>query len=622
MNRGLAISGGILFPLACFAAVLTIGVPETLDLEAHGGAVPVMAAVALASLSLLLMAAFSSSTRKARTLACALTLVLFAVPLAAVWQSGRSSGSHIGGLLPLQDARVYHHCARLLAEGELLHASPMVSFCSRRPMFVGAFAGILTLTRQDLRWALAVMVLLTALSSYVATLEVRRSLGAAGATIFLLIVAFFHRRYAGTVLTEHLGLALGVLGFASLWRSARTGSFGTALAGLFLLTLALTARAGAFLTLPAIIVWMAWRFRHARSPWGTLGLGGLVVVLGFGLNVALVRAIGVPSGLFSNFSLTLYGLVFGGNWTLALTDHPHLAALPEIEQSRAVFRLALDGVLQQPSRLFAGAARAWGEFLGTSYPFVFVHRGLINLGLRLLTAVGLFVCVLRRPRPIPSLLLVSVLGLVASVPFIPPWDADLMRVYAATIPILAAVPALGAVSILRRLGADRLTRPASDESGAPVALYGLGVALLALTFLSPVALMAAPELPRFPARDSACPETLYVRPPRGSMVTVVPDAAAGRYPGVLTLHDYRRGFRQIAPAYPELAQALTAPPAPFALFDALGLGPPSFALVVAPAPILPTSDRPGTFWRICGEFARDPRLYDLFHARSIEILAP
>ena len=106
-------------------------------------------------------------------------------------------------------------------------------------------------------------------------------------------------------------------------------------------------------------------------------------------------------------------------------------------------RLALDGIfaIAAPSR--HGQRARLARFLGTGYPFSFLGLGLTNLALRLLATLGLVLCLRRRREPLPSLVLAASLGVLLSVPFIPPWDADLMRVYAATLPFVAVAPVVG-----------------------------------------------------------------------------------------------------------------------------------------------------------------------------------
>ena len=143
---------GVAVPLISYFAVLKIGVPAVLELSPLSVLFPIVAIIGV-----LLFVALSRTSRAAHSAAAALTIVLFALPLSARWHSGRSDGTQFGGLLPFSDANGYYHCARVLAEGGDLRQSAYPVFCSRRPLFTAALAGLLALTHQNLRWTLALL---------------------------------------------------------------------------------------------------------------------------------------------------------------------------------------------------------------------------------------------------------------------------------------------------------------------------------------------------------------------------------------------------------------------------------------------------------------------------------
>lgn len=606
-------------PLACYAAVLAMGAPASLRLDS---------AVVAAGFGVSLLLAFSRPGGVAASVACALTLTLFALPLSALWQSGVSNSASIGGLLPYSDANGYYHCARVLAEGDTLRSSPWGGWCSRRPLFTAALAGWMALTGQDLRLTLAVLVLLTALACFLAAREVRASHGATAAALFLLTLSLFYRRFSGTTLTEHLGLSLGAVGFAALWRGVRGTDFRLFLVGLLALTVALNARAGALLVLPAIAVWgSGWFPGSARAPWRRLALACGVILLGFVVNAGLVRGIGRPEGMFSNFSYTLYGLVFGGNWTLVFTQHPSIKALGDEEQARRVLALALEGIGADPMRLVHGTIRAWQSFLATPYPFIYVEFTNWNLSLRILSLVGLVGALVRWRDPLHSFVLAASLGGLLSVPFAPPWDADHMRVYAATIPLLAVVPALGIAWLTGRLPKRNIPAAVPGHGGSwSAALPAFAIGLVALPLVSPVALGLLRDAPRFPSvAASDCNQPIYVRAPTRSMVSVVRDDAPGRrYPFELGERQFREGLRDFRELNRGLTTEFAGLEAPFVLFNSLTLQPFGYAMVVARAPLVPDPRSGAPFWLICAEPASDPmaRDYSLVYATSVRPIWP
>jgi len=425
-----------------------------------------------------LYAALSRSEGFLRTAGAvpALILSVCLIVLVGVWQAGVSDFHMIGGLLPYSDARDYYADAL-----RLLHGQRFSTFSSRRPLFPAFLAGILRATDLDLRTALILLTGMTALAISFAVREVRRSLGLAAATVMLLCLFLFYRRYIGSTLTEHLGLAFGCLAFTLIWRGAVARRRDLVLFGLFLLSLGLNARAGAFLVLPAILLWVGCAFWEPRRVvvW-TLAGGVAAIVLGFALNSALLSAVGVPGAAYSNFSYTFYGLVSGGNWSQVFQQHPELATLAPLEQADRVYALAWDRIRTDPLSLPVGCLRAWyAFFLGRSGAWfshilylspdwadlreMLLAEGVAALNFRRdawilldvaarevwiialngLMIVGLVVLWRNRRRSLALLTIAAWAGILLSVPFAPPWDADNMRAYAATLPFVVALPIAG-----------------------------------------------------------------------------------------------------------------------------------------------------------------------------------
>ncbi|NEQ25145.1 MAG: hypothetical protein F6K28_39905 [Microcoleus sp. SIO2G3] len=342
---------GVTISLLVYAFVLTLDLPREIGFSAKNGLTPVLIAIAL-----LFYPAYRLSGWIGTLASLSLTLILFALPLSALWNSGISDGFIIGGLLPTGDAGGYYWEAR-----RLLEVGNMSAWGSRRPLFSGVLATLLGLTQQNLQLTLAILVAITAISCFLAAREVQRSHGTAAGLMVIAILFLFYRRFIGYTMTESLGLALGAVGFAILWRGARQRQISYCLVGVLLLTLALNARAGAFFVLPALILWGSWSFRGtARFSWRFLLGGASVVLLGFILNSILLKVIGSADSMaFSNFSYTLYGLIVGGGWTQVIQDHPELSSMSDTEAAQKIYALAFEALRANPFALVIGSLRAW-----------------------------------------------------------------------------------------------------------------------------------------------------------------------------------------------------------------------------------------------------------------------
>jgi|GEM_PF-1512800 len=457
--------------------------------------------------------------------------------LIGVWRAGVSDGFMIGGLLPYSDAAGYYVDAL-----RLLHGEKFSAFSSRRPLFPALLAGILNLADLDLRTTLVMLTAISMIAICLAARETQRTLGLGAGILMLISLFMFYRRYIGSTLTEHLGLTLGCLAFALICRASVTRRWGPALLGLFLLSLGLNARAGPFLILPASVVWAAWTFRaRHRSVLPTLAIGGAVVLLGFVLNRVLLQVAGIPGAAYSNFSYTLYGLVFGGGWSLALQQHPELAALAPLEQANRVYALAWEEIRSNPWALAAGSLRAWTGFFvgrsGTWFSYILylspdwadlremlladgvsalnfrrdlwvlldvaAREGWI-IALNALLAVGVVVLWRNPRRPLALLTIATWAGILLSVPFVPPWDADNMRAYATTLPFVIMLPVMGL--FCRR--PDKLGWGTGEAGGAPspsAGLWSVSAILLALQVLGPMMGIAAGLARSAPGQEPRCP---------------------------------------------------------------------------------------------------------------------
>ena len=118
---------------------------------------------------------------------------LFALGLSGLWASGQTEPQVIGGLLPTTDAGEYYFNALRFLNGSLFS-----DYASRRPLFSAFLSTVLFITEKNLQAALALMVALTAICSFFATMTIKNNYGTGSASLFLLLVFLFYRRFSGS----------------------------------------------------------------------------------------------------------------------------------------------------------------------------------------------------------------------------------------------------------------------------------------------------------------------------------------------------------------------------------------------------------------------------------------
>ncbi len=398
-------------------------------------------------------------------------LVVFSIPLASMWFTGRTTYYHVGGLLPWSDASNYLHGGNYLLNQGSLDAWNM-----RRPLNVAYLATRLALVGENLQLALVLQAWVAALACFLASRELARRYGTASGILMFALLYQFIRPYLGTTLSESLGLSFGCLGFAVLVAAAKTAKPRLLLAaGLLFLTLGLNARAGAFLVLPALVLWgglLGPAGRMTRAVTLTVGLSG--VAAGFILNSLLLIGFGNEKGMANeNFSVVLYGLAVGGKrWPQVYADHPEVAVLEREdprEAARYIFRLAGEAMTEDPTRILVAYLGGMGLFGIHLFGFirsveVTGHSGAIvdaNLipVLILLALLGLGLLGARLKEAESRCFLLAMAGIVLSAPFVYYGGGD--RAFATTLPFVAALPGIGLAAL------RQLWRPADPDPVAP-----------------------------------------------------------------------------------------------------------------------------------------------------------
>ena len=558
-----------------------------------------------------------------------ITLALFALPLATLWQHFASHYNAVGGLLPFSDASGYYYDARRLTEGHTL------GWSARRPLFAALFGTLLATTGQNLQISLAALVAINAIVTFLLARELRVSHGPVAAAVVTVVLFLYYRIEggSGTVLTENLGLAMGIVACAVLWRGSWERRLRGVWLGLGLLTVALMSRAGAFFVLPAVLLAGTWAFRENRQ-WLRFAVGGAAaVVIAATLTLGVGRLLSDPAGeqtTFSNFSYSLYGLVVGGKgWTQVLIDHP------KATEGAEIYSLAWQAFRAHPAGLVQGSLKMWGEYLGlvgTHHAFAFVRDSksgrLFQVVCYGLSALGLALAIGRHRQPAYLLVLAGTLGHLGSIPFVPPMDAGL-RVYAATMPLLAILPSLGAARLVewgRRLTA--LVRPVAGPAaqdqvkartgpGAEV----FGVALAAVVFAGPLCVLYTSHPPT--VRDMPCPSgalPVSVRVSNGSYLRIlgpVPDVDETR----VAVPEIRERDMRASTDMDELKNDGKEFTAGRTMINTHDLKTGRSLWLIAPTSLVP---EPQSVFHVCGRDSPDPlsRRYGVFYAVELPEARP
>ncbi len=561
---------------------------------------------------LLLYASFRLRGWLGELLSLTLTLALFAFALAGLWAIGQTQPSIFNGIVPLADAGDYYSDALRLISGQDFSV-----FSARRPLFPGLLSVALSVVGHNLMGALGVLTLITAIACYIVTREIQKNIGTEAAVFVLIILFLFYRHHSGSVMSENLGVPLGALGFALLWRGTVNKESVVVCGGLFVITLALNARAGAFFMLPLLLLWGGWIFKSEvqKFSWHFFMLGSVVVISAFVVNLLMVRLLATPSGVpFANFSYSLYGLASGGkSWIYVFESHPELYALQEPFQSREIYRMAFDLIRNDPLMLVKGALFNWSMLFSDSwysaYSFVGgenrIAQDVAQWIIYVLCILGFVRWVCNPHDPLISLVGIAAIGVLISVPFMPPTDAYRMRPYAVSMIVFGLLPAMGLL-----FGAEilRLRLPAgpSVDTTSEHSLPIFTIFLILITLTGPLVVKASGELPKF--ESVACEsgqELVSLRFDSGTQFSLVRQDAPGLdWMPVFHISRFRRGAHNL-PDSDMIQWAEKIEPAT-SMFVSLDYRTMKDVLIVTPTNLLP---RPNTLWQVCGRWETESILY-------------
>lgn len=438
----------------------------------------------------------------------ALAIIALAVVAAAwcylvgIWGSAKTVGLAVGGFFQISDASNYAVCAgRVLDAGLARMAEYGGGWCLRRPIYATFLATILGLTGRSLLWTLLVQSAFVALSITMLLRAASRLAGPITAILVLgLMFSFAVEHVYPSTRTESAGLAFGAAGLALLLDALRLGDRRLLFLGTACLSLALNARAGAFLVLPLLAAGiffqsMPWRSRLSSTA---TAIGG--IISGFAVQFLWIAHFGgEPSASHSNFSYTLYGLSVGGKgWQQIMIDHPELfrESFSDTQIAQRIFALAWTHVIHSPWVIAKALAENLLRYLRDPLPG--------TPGAWILWWLGAYAIVLHwRELPYRTIGLMSAGVWVSSAVIIQDGGP---RVFAATWGVAVLQVALGLHLICSRLwkAIERSASVSWSRELRPHALeVGLAVILVTAVFLPLTPLRSLAALKPVPSQGCA-----------------------------------------------------------------------------------------------------------------------
>jgi len=550
-------------------------------------------------------------------LSLVLTLAIFGLALAGIWASGQTESGILSGVIPMFDSTdFFNDSLRLLAGKDFSDIS------TRRPLFAAFFAVLLRLTNFQLLPALSILTLLVTLACYLLAREINCSHGPVTAAFALVVIFIYYRFHSGAVRTENLGLLLGVLGTALIWRGI-SDQYNKVyiIAGIHITSLGLIARAGAFFILPLLVLWGAILFKPKgkRISWQFLGAGIIAVGLAFFANQLIMKSIGTGNVIpFGNFSYSFYGLAAGGkSWAYVTRLYPG-ADYPEI------YKMAFRLILERPDLFLKGVAYNYSMFFSrTNYGLFSFMSGegktiasISHWILLLLSLLGVWNWYRHRKDPYLGFVMVSTIGLLLSVPFLPPTDAFRLRAYAASIVILAILPAMGLHGILANLALDRINPPGLELAHRS-SLAVFSIFILVTGLFGPF--VSKGTDPFHELDQSSCEAGLVsvvVRYDPGGMVHLIPQYTVllDRAPN-FHIGTFRRNVHGF-PNFKFMKWALDNVAPNHTLFSAMDYRTFHAVLALVQSDILPA---PPALLELCGAWEDDPEIaqFNIFYVSSV-----
>jgi len=345
----------------------------------------------------------------------------------------------VAGVIPCSDARMHFQQAAEIA----LQGTTQQMF-NGRLFYPGFYAVLLKLAGLNLLFANLLVSALVMFGLALTCRAVAKRSGLVGTAIYCLLYWLYFRVYGcGLLMTENLGLLMGVIGFGFLMLSVDREKIWPIFVAILFFALGSAARPGALFILPALAlyagirVWNqdAGKFRAVASV-GAVLLGLAITAGSFGANHVLTKSLCRGEGkAFGNFAFTLHGLLNDTKWSTSANETGWDAS--------RVMEQNIRQIKESPSSLIRGVGRAYGEAYKKRFLFRFgAEKRLASAGMAMFF-LALLGCWLWKPlRGDSGWIVLLAAGIIASIPFAPPWDAG-ERPYAVTVPLQIFLVAAG-----------------------------------------------------------------------------------------------------------------------------------------------------------------------------------
>jgi hypothetical protein len=512
-------------------------------------------------LILIILPGLYSARRRDQVVTFLLLVISFILPLLGAWYWGVTTVDRIASVIPLLDSQSYLSDAL-----SLVHGFQISPFSARRPFTSGFFASLLAITGDSPQMLALIETLLFSITFYLYACIVTKFLKPVGAFLSIWLLYIFFQRFLGGFMTEPLGLMFSMVGVCFLITGERESRNKFLLIGLFFMSMALNARAGAFFFLLAMMIWMVTK----KIQWKVIVGGMLSIAGGFICSFLLYFFVCAPGSIpLSNFVYVLYGMAnrYAG-WFYIRANHPEIFSLPEPDLSKKILSLSLEKIRADPFDLIYSVFYSFFDFFHRCFGFIkldfsydHTHHFLPNKffigGVLACALIGL-ASLRTQPMSRAKFFLFGFLGIWLSSPFAPPIDSDGMRAYAATFPFFVLLAGIGLNYSIDReifLQHSPTTRRVMGSLGS------IGVLLTLLCVAGPLLIKFFPK-PWIQSTQQTCSEGSSIHqilPMQDLVIELDTKNEKRSYPGRrLSAEEFRSGLENLELPYPDLVAALAS----------------------------------------------------------------